>query len=342
LNFLLAKQKRKEKPVALERFLSGSFYTINPTMKYFPLILLLATAFVVSSCRDKEMTEDEIRQIGMSPCRSSAPFIKTLGFDPTRSSLSTDAPGMMGVVLVEHPRKVADSASQRTYQDASWSKNGWMGNTTTDIDGNIYTAPLPKAHEIGIPLSQMNKVFRIESETGQMEVLTELPTPDSAAVVVPFAVLGIYYDCHGKKLYVSSVAGSTKDKENGVIYVIDPKDGDIEDRLEGHDAASVFVGGITGEKRLYFGGLHSSDIYSIALTRNGNFKGEVRSEGNLKHAGTPNNIRARSLRFDENGNLLVSGSPFNFSVSDARIKSETSYQFSYDRNKKKWTLVDGG
>ena len=311
-------------------------------MKYFPIILLLAATFTLPSCGEKEMTADEIKQIGLSPCRSAAPFIKALGFDPTRSSLSTDEPGMRGVVLVEHPRKIADSASQRTYQDVSWHRNGWMGNTTTDTDGNIYTAPLPKAHEQGMPWSQMNKVFKIDSETGNMKILAALPEPDSAAGVVPFAVLGIYYDCHGKKLYVSSVAGSTQDQENGVIYVIDPVDGDIEDRLEGHDAASVFVGGITGEKRLYFGGLRSSEIYSVALTRNGNFKGDVRSEGTLKHAGMPNNIRARSLRFDENGNMLVAGSPFHFSMMDARVKSETSFQFSYDKDKKKWTLVDGG
>lgn len=288
------------------------------------------------------MNQDEIMQIGMSPCRSTAPFIKTLGFDPTRSSLSTDEPGRMGVVLVEHPRKIADSASQRTYQDVSWNVNGWMGNTTTDMEGNMYTAPLPSENEDGKPLSQMNKVFKIDSETGVMAVLTELPEPDSTTGVVPFAVLGIYYDCHGKKLYVSSIAGSTAAKEKGVIYVIDPEDGAIEDRLLGYDAASVFVGGITGEKRLYFGGLRSSDIYSVALTGKGNFKGDVRSEGTLSHIATPDNIRARSIRFDENGNLLVTGSVFNFDVSDARIKSEASFQFSYDRDKKKWTLVDKG
>jgi hypothetical protein len=311
-------------------------------MKYFPLLLLLTATWILSSCAEKDMNQDEIMQIGLSPCRSAAPFIKTLGFDPTRSSLSTDEPGMIGVVLVEHPRKIADSASQRTYQDVSWATNGWMGNTTTDIEGNIYTAPLPVKNESGKPLSQMNKVFKIDSETGGMAVLTELPEPDSTAGVVPFAVLGIYYDCHGKKLYVSSVAGSTSEKEKGVIYVIDPEDGKIVDKLKGHDAASVFVGGITGEKRLYFGGLRTSDIYSVALTGKGNFKGDVRSEGTLRHVASPDNIRARSIRFDENGSLMVEGSEFNFDVSNARIKSAVSFQFSYDKQKKKWTLVDGG
>lgn len=313
-------------------------------MKFVRIILFLILAVASYSCtkEKKETSSDEITTVGMSPCRSSAPFIKELGFDPTRSDLSTTERGMIGVVLVEHPRKAADSLSKRTYQDISWTQNGWMGNTTVDIDGNIYTAPFPKENETGTPLKQMNKVFKIDAETGKMDVLTELSQSDSSAEVVPFAVLGLYYDCHGKKLYVSSVAGSTKTAENGIIYVIDPSSGKVEDQLKGHDAAAVFVGGFTGEKRLYFGGLRTSDIYSIQLTGDGKFEGKARSEGTLLHTGNSSSDRAKSIRFDENGNLLVSASAFNFTLADATAKKETSYQFSYDKGKKKWTMVDGG
>ena len=310
----------------------------------FRVIFFLVSVFGFYSCtkEKKEMSSDEINKIGMSPCRSSAPFVKELGFDPTRSDLSTTESGMIGVVLVEHPRKAADSASKRTYQDVSWTRNGWMGNTTVDIDGNIYTAPLPKEKETGTPLKEMDKVFKIDAETGKMDVLTELSQPDSAADVVPFAILGLYFDCHGKKLYVSSIAGSTKTKENGIIYVIDPSTGKIVDQLKGHDAAAVFVGGFTGEKRLYFGGLRTSDIYSIQLTDDGKFDGKVRSEGTLLHTGNSSSDRAKSIRFDENGNLLISASAFNFTLADAAVKKEILYQFSYDRKKREWTLVDGG
>ncbi|MCF2446115.1 hypothetical protein L0657_19315 [Dyadobacter sp. CY345] len=315
-------------------------------MKFVKIIFFLVLTVAFFSCakeeKEKEMSSDEIVKIGMSPCRSSALFIKDFGFDPTRSDLSTTEPGMVGVVLVEHPRKAADSLSRRTYQDVSWTQNGWMGNTTVDIDGNIYTAPFPKENETNIPLKQMDKVFKIDAKTGKMDVLLELSKPGSSAETVPFAVLGLYYDCHGKKLYVSSVSGSTKTKENGIIYVVDPPTGKVVDQLKGHDAAAVFVGGFTGEKRLYFGGLRTSDIYSVQLTEDGKFKGKARSEGTLLHPGNSGNDRARSIRFDENGNLLVSASSFDFTLTDAAVKKETSYQFSYDKGKKKWRLVDGG
>jgi len=303
---------------------------------------LVFLAVIIISCGEKKMTEEEVKQIGMSPCRSTAPFIKELGFDPTRSGMSTNEANIRGIVLVEYPRKVADSASKRSYQDVTWNKNGWMGQTTTDAAGNIYTAPLPKENEPGIPLNQMNKVYKIDSETGKMDVLTELPESDRVKGSIPFAVLGIYYDCHGKKLYVSSIAGSTKNKENGIIYVIDPEDGKITDELKGHDAAAVFVGGFSGEKRLYFGGLRTSDIYSVELTHDGKFIGEVRSEGTLLHKGTSDKDRARTLRFDEKGNMLIEATAFNYGIEDARNKKETSYQFSFDKNKRKWILVDGG
>ena len=315
-------------------------------MKFVKIIFSLIITVAFYSCakeeKEKEMSSDEIVKIGMSPCRSSALFIKDIGFDPTRSDLSTTEPGMVGVVLVEHPRKAADSLSKRTYQDVSWTQSGWMGNTTVDIDGNIYTAPFPKENETNIPLKQRNKVFKIDAKTGKMDVLTELPKPDSTADTVPFAVLGIYYDCHGKKLYVSSVSGSTKTEENGIIYVIDPSTGKVVDQIKGHDADAVFVGGFTGEKRLYFGGLRTSDICSIQLTGDGKFKGKARSEGTLLHPGNSRKDRARSIRFDGNGNMLVSASQFDFTLAGARSEKETSYKFSYTKDRKKWKLVDGG
>ncbi|MBE9466308.1 YncE family protein [Dyadobacter subterraneus] len=287
------------------------------------------------------MTEEEVSQIGIASCRNSGAFIKTLGFDPTRSGLSTTEPSFMGVVLVQFPRNQADSASKKTYQDRSWAQYGWMGGITSDIDGNTYTAPLPKVNLLDNPLSQMNKIYKVDSETGVMAVLTELPKPDSVAGVMPFAVLGIYFDCHGKKLYASSVAGSTRDEEKGVIYVIDPENGDVVDKLEGHDAFAIFVGGITGEKRLYFGSTRSSDIYSIELTKSGKFKGDIRKECSLENLGPRGDDKARRIRFDENGNMMAFGVEFNDSLPAPSEKAETLYQFAFDRNAKKWVTIQG-
>jgi hypothetical protein len=309
-------------------------------MKYMNRLLLIVLISVFYSCEEK-MTEVEIAQIGIAPCLTLAPFIKKLEFDPARSQLSSQEPGFMGLVLVQFPRNEADSASRKTYQDRSWSQYGWMGIITSDIDGNTYTFPFPKGNTPVSPLSQMNKIYKVDTETGNMAVLTELPKADSGAGVVPFAVLGIYYDCHGKKIYASSVAGSTAAKEKGVIYALDPENGDIVDKLEGHDAMGVFVGGVTGEKRLYFGSARSSDIYSVELTKNGKFKGDVRKEFTLKSLGPRGNDKAARIRFDANGNMMVYGVEFNYGLAGQSEKTETLYQFTFEKSSKRWVVIQG-
>lgn len=286
------------------------------------------------------MTREEVLKIGITACRSTPSFIKTLKFDPTRSGLSTTEPAYTGVVLVEHPRNMADSASQKTYQDRSWAQYGSMGGITSDSDGNTYTAPLPKAEKTS-SWSDMNKIYKLESETGDMSVLTELSKTDSTAGTYPMSVLGIYYDCHGKKLYATSVAGSNKNKENGVIYVIDPDDGDIVDKLEGYDAFAIFVGGFTGEKRLYFGSVRNSTVYSIELTKNGKFTGDVKEECSLKNLGPRGNDKAHNIRFDEKGYMMVYGIEFDYRLPVKGEDAETLYQFAYDKSAKKWLTVQG-
>lgn len=309
-------------------------------MKYLQYWLIVISVIVCFACEQK-MTEDEIAQIGVSPCRTSAPFIKELGFDPTRSRLSTSETGFPGVVLVQYPRNLADSASKKTYQDRSWAEFGWMGPTTTDIEGSIYTAPWPRGDAMDAPFASRNKIYKINAEDGIMTALAELSKPDSSADVVPLGVLGIYYDCHGEKLYASSVAESTKNKENGVIYVVDPEDGDVLDKLEGHDATAIFVGGITGEKRLFFGSARTSDIYSVELTKKGKFTGEARKEFSLKGLGERDNDKPVRIRFDEHGNMNIYGAAFNYGPVPTPEKDEVLYQFAYDKDKKKWITLQG-
>lgn len=287
------------------------------------------------------MTSEEISKIGTASCRTLAPFVKDLGFDMARSGITTTEPSVMGVVLVQYPKNRADSADRKMYQDRSWSQYGWMGTITSDIDGNNYTAPFPNENMPGRPLSGMNKIYKVDGETGNMAVLTELPKPDSTAGVYPFGVLDIYYDCHGKKLYASSVAGSTKEKEKGVIYVVDPENGDVVDKLEGHDATAVFVGGITGEKRLFFGSARSPEIYSVELTKEGKFKGNVRKEFSIEKLGDTRSDKARRIHFNEDGNMMIFASEFNYNPGVEKEEEQALYQFTYDKSTKKWIVLQG-
>lgn len=301
-------------------------------------LFLTGLLFVFSAC-EKKMSPGEIAQIGIASCRNLAPFIKKTQLDPSRSGFSTNESDIKGIVLVQFPSSPTDSAAKKTWQHPTWSQYGWMGSITTDNLGNAYTAPLPKVNTFDNPLSQMNRIYKIDANTGEMSLFTILPLADTTRGVVPFAVLGVYYDCHGSKLYASSVAGSTRDVVKGVIYMIDPLTGKVEDTFEGYDAMGVFVGGVTGEKRLFFGDGRSSQIYSVALTKDGRFKGKASMACTLDQLGPRGDDKARRIRFDNLGNMIVLGVEFNYSLAAQSEKPETPYQFRYNHQEQKWETV---
>lgn len=291
-----------------------------------------------SACEEK-MTEQEIVSIGIAPCRRPASFIKGLHFDPNRSAFSTEVSNTKGIILIQGPSSPSDTPLKR-YQHPSWLAQGYMGSVTTDETGNAYTFPIPFVNTLDRNLATVHTIYKIDEQHGEMKLFTTLPKPDSVEGIVPFGLLGIYYDCHGQKLYASSVSGSTRDKENGKIYVLDKTDGHIIDQFEGVDAVGLCVCGLTGEKRLYFGKARTPDIYSIELTKSGKFKGEPRPELTLDQLGPRGDDKARKIRFDKFGFMQVHGVEFNFSLAAQSNKPESIYRFLYNSMTGKWDFKE--
>lgn len=304
--------------------------------KTYLQLTLLSFALIWMSCEEK-MTEDEIARIGMESCRRPANFISKLGFDASRSAFSSSERQTKGIVLIQLPNQF--DTTRKIYQDSSWSQHGYMSSITTDEVGNVFASPIPFVNTLDNSLATIHTVYKINSETGKMEVFMQLPKIDSSAGVNPFGVVGLYYDCHGKKLYVASVGGSTIDKEKGVIYVIDPYTKSIVDKLEGIDPIGVFVGGITGEKMLYYGHARTSDIYGVELNKEGKFKGKPTVQLSLDGLGPRGNDKARRIRFDKMGNLMIYGIDFSFNLAAQSNKPETLYQFGYNRVDNKWVFM---
>ncbi len=308
-------------------------------MKNILKISTVAATFLFASCTDK-MPEEEIAQIGITPCRTQAPFVKKMGFNPSITAYSTTEKKQKGLVLLQIPKNPADTLGKIIWQDSSWKQFGFMGSITTDEPGNIYTAPIPMVNTLEVPTTEMNKIYKVDCNTAKMNLFCKLPKPDLTVEIVPFGVLGVYYDCHGKKLYAASVSGSTRDEEKGVIYVIDINTAKVVDLLKGYDAAGVFVGGTTGEKRLYFGSTRKPDIYSVELKKDGTFKNnKIKKELTLDQLGPRGNDKARRIRYDNAGNLIIHGVEFNYSLAAQSNKPETGYQFNYNEQEKKWDFV---
>jgi hypothetical protein len=297
--------------------------------KYYLLIVI----FFAWACKEK-MTEEEIYSIGQIACKKSAPFINQLGLNPNTSAFSTTEKRVKGLVLLQFD---GEDNHYKIYQDSSWKKFGYLGSIATDNLGNIYTSPIPVVNTLDVPIDSMNKIYKVDASTGKMNVFLHLPKPILTSNSVPFGVLGNYFDCHAKKLYVASVAGSTNNNEAGVIYVIDVASKLIIDSLKGIDAMGLFVGGNTGKKLIYIGKARTSEIVTIELDKEGKFKGKnAQAIFSLDGLGPRGNDRARKIRYDKYGNLIVNGLDFAFNLAAQSETPETVYKFSYDDIEKKW------
>jgi hypothetical protein len=298
----------------------------------------IVVAFFFCSCQEK-MTEDEISKIGIESCRKPAAFISKIGLNSSRAAFSSSDKRLNGIVLIEAPINGQDSIIKK-WQDSTWTRYGHMGSITTDENGNVYTAPIPFVNNLENTLKTIHSIYKIDSKTGTMSLFTALPDIDSVAGVCAFGVLGLYYDCHGKKLYAASVGGSTQDVEKGVLYVIDPMNGHILDRLADFDALGLFVGGMTGQKILYFGHARSSEIYGIELDKEGKFVGKARVALSLDGLGPRGLDKARRIRADKSGNLQIYGIDFSFNLAAQTDRPESLYRFAFNKAIKKWELID--
>ncbi len=297
---------------------------------------LLITGFF--SCGEK-MPGEEVTSIGITTCQAQPAYVKATGLNPARSALSSSEKKIMGLVLVEIPANPADAAGRRTWQHPTWKQFGWMGSITTDDKGNAYTAPAPVINVLNNPTDKQNTIYKVNTQTAEMSALASLPLTDSITHENAYGVLGLFFDCHAHKLYASSVAGSTRSSEKGILYLIDPESGKVEDRITGTDALGLCVGGITGTKRLYYGSSRTPDIFSVELDKAGRFKGSARKEFSLDLLGPRGDDKARRIRFDKNGDMLIFGVEFNFNLTAPTEKQETLYRFRYDEESKEWKYV---
>lgn len=284
------------------------------------------------------MDSEEINSIGITSCRRLPVFIKNTGLIPNRAAYYTEGTKKGGILMIEIPTNPKDTIS-KTYQHPSWIQHGFMGSVTTDEFGNAYTYAIPVVNTLNLSADKLNTIYKIDYQSGEMTEWLNLPAMKSNENI-SFGLLGIYYDCHGKKIYAASVMGSSSTNENGIIYVIDPITKKIVDQLEHIDAMGLAVVGLDGKKKLFIGHARTPNISSVELNKEGLIKGKVTFENTLDLLGPRGDDRARKIRFDKNKNMLVHGIEFNFSLAAQSEKPETVYTFSKANEEGKWKMID--
>jgi len=305
-------------------------------------ILFFIAASLMSLLSCNEPTEESGTGVQIIPdCRRFSPFITTVGFNAQRSAFSTSDRKIKGLTLVE--LSATAGVENRVYQHPSWKQAGSMGPIVITEDGSVYAAPIPVVNVLENDPLKQNIIYKVDPSNGEMKPFIELPSAEKPTAENPFGILGLAYDCESGILYATSVSGSTRSKEAGRIFSIQTKnEPKVIDIIEHTDAMGVDICYFNDQKTLFFGKTRTSDIFSVAVKDNGSFKGKPVSRFSLEGVGPRGDDKARKIRFDKVGSMIVHGVEFYYNLIAPTEKQETMYQFNYNLTEGKWEYKNKG
>ena len=232
------------------------------------------------------------------------------------------------VLLLPSP----DSDAVSKYQNQSWSQAGLVGAFATDRQGNVYVAPTPRLGP-GVKAAQpQNTLYKVDTNTGELGAFVTLPDAAAPSPGNPFGIMGLAYDCDTNSLYVSSLAGSTADREAGHIYRVDLNLGAVAGRLDNVDALGLAVGSAADGKVLYFGSARAPQLRAVNLDAGGNFQGAARAAGALTGA-------ERALRLTITSPGAMTAQTIAFDLSKAELPQGAEIQLQYEFTADSWSAL---
>jgi hypothetical protein len=297
------------------------------------LVSLILCLISFNSCKEEEV------EFQTNDCKSQGAFIKKVGFDPARSAFSTSENRKMGLQLIQfNAQGDTSNGGRKIYQHPSWKTAGWLGPILIDPQGNCFVGPVPVINLLDNPPAKQNIIYKVDAVSGEMKPFMELSITENISETNPYGILGFAYLCETNTLYVSTVQGSTRNKERGVIYAIDVNAEKIIDKIENRDVLGMGISYITGKRQLYFGSARASDIFSVKLSKEGKFSGNPKLEFSLSDIGPRGDDKARRIKFDRaTGNMQVYAIEFNYNLTAPTEKQESIFNFAWDSENQKWS-----
>lgn len=289
----------------------------------------LITILLLASCSEPDMGKFTPGLV--DSCRAMPAFIKNTGLG-SQVAIDTQQQGYIGLRLLE-------PQTGKAWQHPSWDDAGHVGATTRDRQGNIYVAPTPEVSLAENPPELQNRIYQIDSQTGEMKLWLELPPAAKPSAANPFGVMGLFYDCDTNSLYVSSLAGSSAQQVKGRLYQVDVATAKVIDQIEQVDAIGVGVFNGLPHKRLYFGSARSSDVYSLPLDAQGQFVNQPRHEFALAALPNGNTTSVRRFVFAKTNNayaLQVKELEFGYRLLAENNLKRRNYNFSYQVAQDAW------
>jgi hypothetical protein len=273
--------------------------------------------------------------INSATCGSIPKFVSSLGINSNEVAYSSSEKMVKGICLVY----AAKDGAKKVYQDSNWSKYGNMGPLAIDEMGNAYVAPVPMVNVIDNKIEDQNKVYQINTITGKMSELINLKNKVSQSAN-PYGVIGLSYYCGKQLLYASSIAGSTADSIKGNIYCIQLKTKKVIGQLKKIDAMGVCVANFNNKPCLFFGNARNQNVYYVWLNSDGSMQQKINYAFSLTSLGPRGDDKAKKIRVNNKGELVVTGKPFYYNLTAPTDVQETVYKFNFNTAANQWQLVD--
>lgn len=279
---------------------------------------------------------------GVTGCRALPRFTDRLGY-ADRLGIGTSERVINGLVIFDGRIPVtADPATRDIHQEPSWDDAGTLGPFVLDRDGNIYTAAVPRTAVSDNPPGSLNVVYRVDTNTAELQPFVTLPGAPAGASDNPFGILGMAYDCDTHALYVSTVAGSTRQAEQGRILRIDLATQAVTEEVIGIDALGLAVFQGSGGKRLYIGLARTPEVGSVELDQAGYALGEFRTDLQFDDGiATFAEPRVRRISF-ETTNMTLFVVPFAFNLRAVSELQQVTLRYGYDAERDTWVPFPAG
>lgn len=293
--------------------------------------LIIATLLTRQPTSNASSASNATAMGQVAGCRAVPRFASAQGFQSV--TFNSDDLYITGLKMVDgaNPKNV--------YKHPSWNSAGFLGPVMADGQGNIYTVPVPRISLVDNPPQQQNRVYRVDTNTGEMKLFVELPAAAPPNPQNVYGALGLGLDCETNSLYVSSVAGSSATQELGRIFRIDLSTAKVVAQLDGVDAMGLGVFKTGREKRLYFGSTRVSEIRSVGLDAQGNFVGSQRVEFPISAPGASGSDKARRITFTDAGDMQIAGRQFDYNMVANTRQPRIQYVYRFQPKEQSWTFV---
>jgi len=275
----------------------------------------------------------------MDQCKGLPAYFAKMGINPSRAYLSTTERNLVGMALIESEQPGNPNARIiKIVQDKSWKDKGYLGAICTDHFGNSYVLPSAKVNMLQNPFEKQNNIYKVDANSGKMEEFVKIPMERLPGSFNPYGVLGSFYDCSTKQLFVSSVAGSDEKREMGGVYTVDVLTKKIKKIISNKDIYGLALHVHLGKRILYMSSARESKLYSIEVDANNNPTSSLREEFSIQGLGPRGDDKIRKIRFTKDGRMQLSTVLFYYNLTAPSEEQQSTMTFDFDHGDNQWKL----